>query len=438
MPPSAAAWEGLFARERPVQLHLLADHPADPADPLADFVLADSREVEAHRVAPALIDVGGLAGNEGDVLPQRLRQQVAGVDVSGERRPDEEPAVGLGPCRLRGEVLSQRLEHRVAAAAVDLDQAVDVAPPAAFGEVLAHEVLGQGRRAEVGRLLAEHDLLHHRRRRHRPAEADARREDLREGADVDDEVAAVELVERRQRLALEAQQAVGVVLDDEQLALARQLDQPPPPLQREGDAGGVLEARHRVDEFRPLPSPASASRTVSSSSMRIPSSSHLDLEHLRLVAAEDRDRPGIGRRLADDDVAGIDQRLGDQVDRLLAARGDDHVVGVGEHALGAHHLDGCSRLVSAKPSVGPYWSASAADSWAIRVICGGERRRREGRRVGKAAGERDHLRPRRDRHQVPHRRGAHHPRSLRERPGVALQVACAGVRAPAVGRLSHP
>ena len=34
-------------------------------------------------------------------------------------------------------------------------------------------------------------------------------------------------------------------------------------------------------------------------------------------------------------------------------------------------------LVSSKPSVGPYWSASAADSWAIRVIwaaklCGGK------------------------------------------------------------------
>ena len=26
-------------------------------------------------------------------------------------------------------------------------------------------------------------------------------------------------------------------------------------------------------------------------------------------------------------------------------------------------------FVSSKPSVGPYWSASAADSWAIRVIC---------------------------------------------------------------------
>ena len=26
-------------------------------------------------------------------------------------------------------------------------------------------------------------------------------------------------------------------------------------------------------------------------------------------------------------------------------------------------------LVSSKPSVGPYCSASAADSWAIRVIC---------------------------------------------------------------------
>ena len=170
-----------------------------------------------------------------------------------------------------GEVLAQRLDHRVAPPAVDLDQVGDVLAPAPFGEVLADEVLGQGRAAEVGGLLAEHDLLHHRRRRHRPAEADAGGEDLGEGADVDDEVAAVELVERGQGLAAEAQQAVRVVLDDEQLALPRQLDQPPPPLERHRHPGGVLEARHRVDEFgsppfarraarAPLPAPRSASR----------------------------------------------------------------------------------------------------------------------------------------------------------------------------------
>ena len=145
---------------------------------------------------------------------------------SGSVAQMKSPPSGSVQVASRREVLAQRLDHRVAPAPVDAGEAVDVLAPAAFGEVLADEVLGQGRGAEVGGLLAEHDLLHHRRRRDRPAEPDPGGEDLREGADVDDEVAAVELVERRQRLAAEAQQAVGVVLDHQHLARAGQLDQP--------------------------------------------------------------------------------------------------------------------------------------------------------------------------------------------------------------------
>ena len=50
------------------------------------------------------------------------------------------------------------------------------------------------------------------------------------------------------------------------------------------------------------------------------------------------------------------------------------------------------------------------------------------------AGERDHLRPRRDRHQVPHRRGSHHSGPRREEPGVAFEVAGAGLGASPVRR----
>ena len=66
---------------------------------------------------------------------------------------------------------------------------------------------------------------------------------------------------------------------------------------------------------------------------------HLDLDHVGLVARERRHRARIGRRLADHDVAGVDQRLRDEVDHLLAAGRHDDVVGVGAHALGGHHLD---------------------------------------------------------------------------------------------------
>ena len=67
----------------------------------------------------------------------------------------------------------------------------------------------------------------------------------------------------------------------------------------------------------------------------------------------------------------------------------------------------------------------------------GEALRREGRGVGQPAGERDHLRPRGDRHQVAHRRRAHHPRARGEQARVALEVARRRVRA-AVRRRARP
>ena len=45
----------------------------------------------------------------------------------------------------------------------------------------------------------------------------------------------------------------------------------------------------------------------------------LDLHDVGLVGAEHRDRARIGRRLGDHHVAGIEQRLADEVDHLLAA-----------------------------------------------------------------------------------------------------------------------
>ena len=88
------------AGHRLVEVDLLVDDGADPADPLADLVLGLGREVEPHRAAAAAVDEGRLAGDEGDVLAQRLREQVGRVDVVGQRRPDEQPALRLRPARL--------------------------------------------------------------------------------------------------------------------------------------------------------------------------------------------------------------------------------------------------------------------------------------------------------------------------------------------------
>ena len=95
---------------------------------------------------------------------------------------------------------------------------------------------------------------------------------------------------------------------------------------------------------------------------------HLDLDHVGLVARERRHRAGIGRRLADHDVAGVDQRLRDQVDHLLPAGRDDHVVGVGAHALRRHHLDDAapsSRRIPRSARTAARWRTTRARSRSI-------------------------------------------------------------------------
>ena len=126
----------LRAGQRPVQRDLLGDDLADPPHALADVVLADAGEVQPHRRAAAPVEVRRAAGHERDVLlPQRPRQQVGRVDVVGQRRPDEQPALRPRPRRLAREVLGERVEHRVAPPPVELGQRAEVAAPVALGEV---------------------------------------------------------------------------------------------------------------------------------------------------------------------------------------------------------------------------------------------------------------------------------------------------------------
>ncbi len=69
---------------------------------------------------------------------------------------------------------------------------------------------------------------------------------------------------------------------------------------------------------------------------------HRHLHDVGLIGAERGYGAGIGRRLGHDDVAGVEQRLADQVDHLLAAGGDEHLVGVDSRSLGAPSPRRCS------------------------------------------------------------------------------------------------
>ena len=65
---------------------------------------------------------------------------------------------------------------------------------------------------------------------------------------------------------------------------------------------------------------------------------HGDLYDVGLVGAEGRHRTRVGRTFGDDHVAGVDQRLAHEIDDLLAARGDEHLVGLDGHPLSVHDL----------------------------------------------------------------------------------------------------
>ena len=96
-------------------------------------------------------------------------------------------------------------------------------------------------------------------------------------------LAAVELVQRRHRVALEPEQAVGVILDQHQVVALGQLDQRRSALDRGAGAGRVLVGRNQVDEPRPQAAGQERDQAVDVDAVGI-----------------ERDRVQVGARLAQD------------------------------------------------------------------------------------------------------------------------------------------
>ena len=112
--------------------------------------------------------------------------------------------------------------------------------------------------------------------------------------------------------------------------------------------------------FGRRPSRSRRSSVSSSSSIAHAVGVHLDLHDVGLVGAERRHRARVGRRLGDDHVARVDQRLADEVDHLLAAGRDEHARPGRPPCPRPPSPRRCSRSASPKPSVGPYCSALRA------------------------------------------------------------------------------
>jgi hypothetical protein len=288
-------------------------------------------------------------------------------------------------------VLGEALHHRVAALAVHAAEHLDLGPPVELVQVGGDRELAENRGTERRGLLRQDELLPDGVRRERPADPEARREDLRERPEVQD-VVGVQRAQRGQRLGVEREQAVGVVLDDQQVVLAGDGDHLVPAAQALGDPGRVLEVRDRVEE---LDSSARGPQRHQGRAERDRVDAlvvHADVDDLALVGVEGAQRADVAGPLGQHDVPGIAEHARDKVERLLGAAGDDDVVGVGVHLLLGHHLDDlvAHERFALAGAVLHRLGAALGDQPVDGL---GEGLPGEVGDVGHAAGERDHLGP---------------------------------------------
>ena len=331
----------------------------------------------------------------------------------------------MGPGRPVRHLLAQRLEHGVAPLAVHAAEGRDLALPVLGGEVLRDDHLVELWRAQHRGLGGQHQLLAYGVRREHPAHPQARREGLGERAQVEHVVAVTSGVgpagaDRRHRGAVEAEQAVRVVLQhhqagglaDRQDLLAARLGQ--------RDAGRVVEVGHGVEELGCLARGPHAGQRLAQRLGHQPVGVHGDVDDLGLVGREGPERTDVGGGLGDHHVTRVDEDPGHQVQGLLAADRDDDVLGGGVHALERHDLaDQLAQLrVALARAVLQGLGAAGGDQLADELADGVQRQRRQ---VGHAAGQADHLRTGGDREQGPDLRGGHPVRALGVPVGEGVQ-----------------
>ena len=312
--------------------------------------------------------------------------QVDGVGAVRKGQPREEAALRPRPAHTGRHRALERRQQPLALAPVERPRTRQLlVDPAAPGRLL-EQPLAERAGALVGELLRRDEPGGDLGRADGPAEPHAGEERLRRRARLHDDVRG-EAPEARQRLVGEAELAVGDVLDDQEAVAARQLDQRRPPLGREAHAGRVLVVRDRVDELRAQPGGEPALQLVDLEPVLV--ERHGD--EARLEAPERLDRAQVRRPLDDDEVAGVEERLPDQLQRLDRAARDRQLVLGGAAAL--QRLEPVGERVERPGQPARRRVLECAQLAGLDELL--EQRRdplaRERLRVGEAAGERDHV-----------------------------------------------
>ena len=145
----------------------------------------------------------------------RLLRQLRAVVQIGMARPQVEPRLRFVE-QLETE-RRQALRHAAVRIGQPFAQRLQVLAPAALGQRVAGDALGEAGRGQSGHHLQLRQVVHQRRRGDEVADPDVRRDRLREAADVDDPLQLIEARQRRARLRIEVD--VDVVLDQRDIVV---------------------------------------------------------------------------------------------------------------------------------------------------------------------------------------------------------------------------
>ena len=263
------------------------------------------------------------AGHEGHIFLQALDQQVTGAEVFRQGDPHEQAAAW--PCigDALGEERVHRLQGNIPPALVgspdDPDMRVDVVEFHIFFDF--H--LRQGVALQIGPLLDQHELAYQGGIAGDPADAVAGAEDLGEGAGDEHIAVLVKVLDAGQEIALKAQLAIGIVLNHGDAVTGAHFGQAAAALKAPGAAGGVLKVGDHVNQPGAGTGGEQFIEPVNDHALVIRG----NLQKFTAVGAEGADSGQVGRAFAQHHIALIQENLAGQVQRLLGAVGDQHLIG---------------------------------------------------------------------------------------------------------------
>ncbi len=241
------------------------------------------------------------------------------------------------PGNFRWTVLGERFHHHVAPLAIDAANQLDVLVEEVIARHFVGHHLDKRRGVQVGALLELHKFGDHVWRRHNPSQTQSRRQGFRKRAQVNHvadvvsvvaaQVLPIEHDQRRKVLALIAELAIRIVLDDWDSIAVGQQNQFVAAAFSERRPARVLEVRQHVHEL--WPQSQRRFQLLGAKAVIVTRHAHV----LRAIHIEGLQSSKIGGRFDQHAVTGVDQQLADQIQRLLRAGGDHHVLGLRLHAV---------------------------------------------------------------------------------------------------------